>query len=186
MGNLYVRISDEPVNEEDGVKRSIVMTPNDSYLKADAGADHEYHAVVLNKKNIGEDKFIAIKNTISLMLADKTGQVTDGYHSFDELYEFRKAYNAILFNEWASVYKYDVHKSYKHSDGEDCFGGGWFVVSAQTPFGQITNHYRNEDWDLFEVEIKEKANEWDGHTPKEALERLLSMALAYSTNPGKL
>ena len=26
--------------------------------------------------------------------------LSDGYHTFDELYEFRKMYNAALFNEW--------------------------------------------------------------------------------------
>ena len=25
--------------------------------------------------------------------------LSDGYHTFDELYEFRKMYNAVLFNE---------------------------------------------------------------------------------------
>ena len=28
-------------------------------------------------------------------------EVSDGYHTMDELYEFRKVYNAALFNEWA-------------------------------------------------------------------------------------
>jgi hypothetical protein len=27
--------------------------------------------------------------------------VSDTYHTFNELYEFRKVYNAALFNEWA-------------------------------------------------------------------------------------
>lgn len=27
-------------------------------------------------------------------------ELSDGYHTFDELYEFRKMYNAALFNEW--------------------------------------------------------------------------------------
>ena len=26
--------------------------------------------------------------------------ISDGYHSFKDLYEFRKLYNAALFNEW--------------------------------------------------------------------------------------
>ena len=38
---------------------------------------------------------------------------SDGYHAFKELYEFRKFYNAALFNEWADLpgNPYDVHKS---------------------------------------------------------------------------
>lgn len=108
--------------------------------------------------------------------ADGDYDVSDGYHTFDELYEFRKAYNAVLFNEWWKQRIYQVHKSKRHSDGEECFGGGWFVVSAETPVGQITNHYELKDWDLFKCPALKTAAEWDGHTAKEALERLLELA----------
>ena len=47
---------------------------------------------------------------------------SDGYHTFAELYEFRLVYNVALFNEWAGLGKFNVHKSYKHFDGELCFG----------------------------------------------------------------
>lgn len=105
------------------------------------------------------------------------GDISDGYHSFRELYEFRKMYNAALFNTWAECdpYKvlYDVHKSKRHHDGEECFGGGWFIVVAILPGGQISNHYKMEDWDLFKIPEKETAvYEYDGHTGKDVLERL--------------
>lgn len=106
---------------------------------------------------------------------------SDGYHTFDELYEYRMAYNAILFNEWFKAGKHDVHWSYKHSDGELCFGGGWFVVVAQTPYGQITNHYENKHLQLFvAIEERPTAAEWDGHTPEEALKRLKGLATNFS------
>ncbi len=99
--------------------------------------------------------------------------ISDGYHTFAELYEFRKMYNAALFNEWAKQNKYHVHKSKKHFDGEECFGGGWFIVVAQLPLGQISNHYKNEDWDLFNIPAKETALfEYDGHTGADVLHRL--------------
>jgi hypothetical protein len=98
---------------------------------------------------------------------------SDGYHTFKELYEFRKVYNAALFNEWAKIDKYDVHKSKKHFDEEDCFGGGWFIVVAILPTGQISNHYELKDWDLFNLPIVDKVKyEWDGHSPQDVLERL--------------
>ena len=90
-------------------------------------------------------------------------------------------YNAAFFNKLAHYdnladdswkVEYDVHKSKKHSDGEDCFGGGWFIVMAELPTGQISNHYEMKYWDLFKIPEKEKANVWDGHTPKEAADRL--------------
>jgi hypothetical protein len=122
-----------------------------------------------------------------------TENTSDGYHTFKDLYETRKAYNVALFNEWGgqkefsidtkggraksiSKTKYNVHKSWKHHDGELCFGGGWFIVVAILPNGQISNHYKAEDWDLFEIPEVEKALfEFDGHTTEDVINRLLKI-----------
>jgi hypothetical protein len=110
---------------------------------------------------------------ISLPEGVDIGQVSDGYHTFDELYEFRKLYNAALFNEWAAQGKYKVHKSTHHHSGDPCFGGGWFIVVAILPYGQISNHYKMEDWDLFSCPITSTATyAYDGHTGKDVLTRL--------------
>ena len=97
------------------------------------------------------------------------GEVSDGYHTFNELYYYRMLYNAAFFNllprEW-------VYKSKRHHTGEECFGGGWFIVMANLPTGQISNHYELKDWDLFNIPEKELADEWDGHSPQQAAERL--------------
>lgn len=106
------------------------------------------------------------------------GEISDGYHTFDEYYDFRKMYNAVLFNEWAKydTPKYDVHKSLKHHDGEDCFGGGWFIVVAVLPEGQISTHYPVSDWDLFNIPEAETAKyEFDGHTALNVLYRLKAL-----------
>ena len=102
-----------------------------------------------------------------------TEDTSDGYHTFKELYEFRKVYNAALFNEWAIKEEYFVHKSWKHNDGELCFGGGWFIVVALLPSGQISNHYEAKDWDLFKIpERPEAIFEFDGHTSQDVLNRI--------------
>ena len=97
-----------------------------------------------------------------------SGEASDGYHTFNELYDFRREYNAALVN--TGVWK--AHKSHRHHDGEFCFGGGWFIVMIETPFGQISNHYEDKYWGEFHCEEKEIADEWDGHTEKDVLERL--------------
>lgn len=77
-----------------------------------------------------------------------------------------------MFNE---LYRRGFHviKSEHHSDGEACFGGGWFIVQAVLPgIGQISNHYELKDWDLFNCKEVEKADEWDGHTPQDVIVRL--------------
>jgi hypothetical protein len=117
--------------------------------------------------------------------ASDDATVSDGYHTFDELYEFRKVYNAALFNEWARQEKYQVHKSHKHHDGERCFGGGWFIVVAQLPTGQISNHYELKDWDLFVCEERKKAEPWDGHTANDVLSRLKDAAIMNEAHQGQ-
>lgn len=112
-------------------------------------------------------------DTLTIQVAD-IQKVSDGYHTFEQLYNFRKLYNAALFNEWAAQNKYSVHKSKKHFDGSNCFDGGWFIVMATLPDmpGQISNHYKVEDWDLFKCEEREMAEKWDGHSADGVEERL--------------
>ena len=113
-------------------------------------------------------------------------ELTDGYHTFNELYLYRVLYNAAFFNglafydNWADGswhVEFDVHKSKRHSDGEECFGGEWFIVMAELPTGQISNHYEMKYWDLFKIPEKGRANVWDKHTPQEAAERLKNFLL---------
>ncbi len=103
------------------------------------------------------------------------GEVSDGYHTFNELYEYRMLYNAALFNEFAKQGLYDVHKSRKHSDGEHPFGdSNWFIVMAELPTGQISNHYEMKNWDKFQIPEKPLANKWDEHSPRDVANRLTS------------
>ena len=96
--------------------------------------------------------------------------ISDGYHTFEELYDFRVQYNAAFFNSLDP--KYDVHKSLCHSDGTKCFGGGWFIVVAELPDGQISNHYPFKYWNLFNIKYKKFPNKYDGHSEKDVLNRL--------------
>lgn len=98
--------------------------------------------------------------------------VSDGYHTFGELYRYRMLYNAAFFNQLAKSGIIKTCKSYKHYDGEECFGGGWFIVMAELPTGQISNHYENQYWNLFNVPEQEKGFKWDGHSPNDAADRI--------------
>ena len=107
-------------------------------------------------------------------ILNNIGGFSDGYHTFNELYDYRKAYNAAFFNELAKQGLYDVHKSRFHSDGNIPFDNdNWFIVMAELPTGQISNHYEIKDWDLFNIPEKEKANVYDGHSPQDVYERLV-------------
>jgi len=106
-------------------------------------------------------------------LVENLGNISDGYHTFEELYEYRMLYNALSFNLLHEK-GVKVEKSLRHSDGELCFGGGWFIVVAELPgVGQISNHYEVKDWDLFKVsDVETPSIIYDGHTPKDVTQRL--------------
>lgn len=100
------------------------------------------------------------------------GEVSDGYHTFNQLYHQR----AILFATIVNQNKDIAWKSYKHSDGKYCFdsNGEWFIVGIDTPEGSYTYHYKKEYWDYFECKELDCGKEWDGHT-EEDVQRLLSL-----------
>lgn len=98
------------------------------------------------------------------------GELSDGYHTFNGLYYQRLILSAALVN----AYKDRSWKSFRHEDGELCFGGGWFIVGIDTPEGSYTYHYKNSDYDLFDCQELSVAKHWDGHTEKDVT-RLLSL-----------
>ena len=100
------------------------------------------------------------------------GEVSDGYHTFNQLYHQR----AILFATIVNQNKDISWKSYKHSDGKYCFdsNGEWFIVGIDTQEGSYTYHYKKEYWDYFNCKELECGKEWDGHT-EEDVTRLLSL-----------
>lgn len=102
----------------------------------------------------------------------KSGKVSDGSHSFDELYEARSVLTAALFDAYGRMGLRPV-KSWRHSDGELCFGGGWFIVQAELPTGQVSFHYPEKDWDRFNCQEVDRGLEWDGHTTQDVYDRLL-------------
>ena len=102
---------------------------------------------------------------------DDIGELSDGFHTFNGLYEQRM----ILFAALVKAYKDKAWKSYRHEDGECCFGGGWFIVGIDTPEGSYTYHYENKYWDMFDCVDLPRAKHWDGHTEADAETRLMSL-----------
>lgn len=105
------------------------------------------------------------------------------HHTKAELYDYRLLYHAHAANEWARHGTYPVVKSRRHPEGEECFGGGWFIVVATLPGGQVSNHYRNEFWDYFAVPEASVPPAFDGHTPPVAADRLRADLTALPTGP---
>ena len=50
---------------------------------------------------------------------------------------------------------------------------GMFIVGIETPDGQATYHYDIDPyWEMFRCNEVDRAPEWDGHTPDQAIERI--------------
>lgn len=131
----------------------------------------------------GDDEEVPISDKDKLLLevnkaicnnlkALEQGEVSDGYHTFNQLYHQR----AVLFATIVNQNKDKSWKSFKHSDGKYCFdsNGEWFIVGIDTPQGSYTYHYAKEYWDMFDCEELECGKEWDGHTEEDVI-RLLSL-----------
>lgn len=99
------------------------------------------------------------------------GNLSDGYHTFNELYHHR----AILFSVICNSMPDKAWKSRLHDTGD--MYEGMFIVGIETPEGQATYHYDIEPyWDMFKVKELEKAPKWDGHTPQVAIERISKLS----------
>lgn len=99
-------------------------------------------------------------------------KMSDGYHTFEDLYEQRLILSAALAKNNPHAWK-----SKRHEDGSVPFGGGWFIMGFDTDEGCYTYHYELKDWDLFQCKELDKGRPWDGHTSKD-VRRLLSIPAA--------
>lgn len=95
----------------------------------------------------------------------------DGYHTFEELYNHRIAIwirllNTVPLNAW---------RSKLHSDGTSW--EGWFICGLNIKKGrQMTYHLPMDKWKyLDKIVTLDKAPEFDGHTPDDVIERLLTL-----------
>lgn len=94
--------------------------------------------------------------------------ISDGYHSFGELYYHRMILFSIICNQNKDI----AWKAKKHHDGT-MFKDS-FICGIETPEGQYTYHYHLRFWDMYDVKEYEYAPEYDGHQPDD-ITRLLSI-----------
>lgn len=106
----------------------------------------------------------AIKN----LFADDIGNVSDGYHTFDELYDHRDLLFLCLAKE------YGGWKASLHDDGT--LFPGYFIAGFNSPYGEITYHIPNTLWNTADLIKKDRAPAWDGYTSADVLKRLMRIS----------
>ena len=139
-------------------------------------------------------KQLAYNATVIADPADPS-QISDGHHTFAELYEQRALYHALLLDLALSQRRELATKSWRHHDGEPCFGitepgKRWFIVTMTLPglplgANQITQHYPESDWELFSCPEVTQAAEWDGHDAAEGNRRMREF-LAFRPDPSRV
>lgn len=110
-------------------------------------------------------------------------EASDGYHTFDELYEHRiTIFIAMcrlaetmqrMFNMPENIPKrFDIWRSKVNGDGS--VWNGWFVMGINKNAGeQITYHLPMNKWDETDfAQTLEKGPDFDGHTSSDILERI--------------
>jgi len=109
-------------------------------------------------------------------------QVSDGYHTMDELYAHRIELWIALCRTLAEAsfgayggFKRPIWRARQHADGSSF--DGWFVLGIGEKAGeQLTYHLSNEKWDDTDFAIVyDRAPEWDGHTAADVLERIKTL-----------
>lgn len=133
--------------------------------RENGGVDHVTYAI--------KEVFDMAKNAPSVDAEPViTGETSDGYHTFNELYHHR----AVLFSVIIKAFSGKAWKAKKHEDGS--MYDGMFIVGVETPDGQATYHYDIDPyWEMFKCRELEYAPKWDGHTPQEAIERIGKLEL---------
>lgn len=107
----------------------------------------------------------------TLTIPCPVGQVSDGYHTFDELYEHRCALFLGLMKcnfgvSWISLL---------HDDGSSF--DGWFIAGMNIAGGDVTYHLPIRLWELAKrtgATVMDRSPKWDGHTSNDVVNRLKS------------
>lgn len=102
-----------------------------------------------------------------------TGETSDGYHTFNELYAHRVRLFCLLMH----AHKGSAWWSRKHPDGSAW--EGWVIAGIDTPEGSATYHLPVSEIENLPEGIElPNGKEWDGHTSDDVLVRLLSLRQA--------
>jgi len=110
--------------------------------------------------------------TIEIQLTHEADLVSDGYHTFDELYAHRCMLFCMIAKmlSKAQIDGFRTWKSWAHHDGSTW--SGWFIAGLELGPETITYHLPASAWDLYAGETLANAPEWDGHTSQDVINRL--------------
>lgn len=108
-----------------------------------------------------------VNNVISKLPSIERQKCSDGYHTFEELYEHR----VLLFVALCNLMPAQCHKTWKNFEKESW--EGWFILVLHHPVaGQISYHIPEKYWGLCRVKEVIYNHTFDGHNSDDVLNRL--------------
>ena len=120
---------------------------------------------------------MTIQEQIKALPDTEKSQISDGYHTFNELYEHRYVLWICLLNTLNSINLdsyLKIFKTQKHHDGTQW--DGWFLSCLIFNEQQISYHLPMKYWDKIEGEAFEQSPyQFDGHSSDDVLERLKNL-----------
>lgn len=133
----------------------------------------------------GDDRVGGMPDGLFFPGLQKIHDVSDGHHTFGDLYDHRRALTRALALAivkgadgvgWRSWREINAWRSKRHHPENGPMFEGYFVIGFNLgTTGQVSYHYKLEHWDEFEgVPALEYAPRWDGHTPEDTVARLLA------------
>lgn len=133
------------------------------YISNLAGKEGTVNIFAADKLLSNRYWFIEKAQAVLDILPEDSGSISDGYHTFDELYDHRMHLFAVICNQNKEL----SWKSKLHHD--NTMYDDYFIVGITTPQGNYTYHYHIDHWDMFNVKELDKAPEWDGHKPSDII-----------------
>ena len=117
-----------------------------------------------NEKTASE-RVVEFANSLGI----KTEEISDGYHTFGELYEHR-------FSLFIALMRSHPEISWRANNNDD--GGsyeGWFVAGMHLPTGDVSYHLPTKLWTELDNKLIKTSNlapKFDGHTSKDVIFRI--------------
>lgn len=106
----------------------------------------------------------------------ESGQVSDGYHTFNELYAHRNALSILVFTSGHVV---NAFKAKKHHDGtsfDNYFLMSGLVKNSDGVMKQVSYHVPSKFWEYVKLpEYEVSPVEFDGHSSNDVLELFYSL-----------
>lgn len=135
----------------------------------------------MEKANLEVEKPEVNEEFINSLIKDtnvETNKISDGYHTFGELYDHRIANFIALCRIIAHspcYQEFNIWRSNLHSDGSSF--EGWFVLGINREEGkQITYHLPMAVWEkTWFADTLIKAPVFDGHSSEDVLKRIFEL-----------